>query len=338
MEESLRNYFIIAGYYVVRGVPFSYEGFEVTDIDLWLYGRASSVSREITIVDIKNKRTPKAIERIFWVQGLKHAVKATNAIVATTEKNPAVKNFGRELGVMILDGSFLAKLARSEPEANRLTDEEFLAKVDEYPLEKMDGGWKNRIRSCKSLFSKELSFDSCNQWLVHAKFFAEQSITHPRQNEISLRCLYLICSFIVIAIDFSLKELSFLDQPARVNAIKDGFTYGKKGGSGMKRILDVAMGLVEEHADNGSLISNQVRTSVERQLSSLNTLILGEFFAKTDVSRKLLPIAREFEQLAMQSEFSSHTNASVDLRGVLFCFFDYWGISRTMFTEHEGGE
>jgi hypothetical protein len=70
MEELLRNYFLRSGYYVVRGVPFVYEGFDVTDIDLWLYSRTSSVSREVTIVDSKNKKTPQAIEGIFWVQGL----------------------------------------------------------------------------------------------------------------------------------------------------------------------------------------------------------------------------------------------------------------------------
>lgn len=68
MEELLRSYFLKTGYYVVRGVPFIYEGFDVTDIDLWLYSRTSSVSREVALVDAKNKKTPQAIERIFWVQ------------------------------------------------------------------------------------------------------------------------------------------------------------------------------------------------------------------------------------------------------------------------------
>ncbi len=88
MEELLRDYFMQAGYYVVRGVPFVYEGFDITDIDLWLYSRTSSISREITIVDIKNKKTPQAIERIFWTKGLAEAVGAGNAIVASTEKDP----------------------------------------------------------------------------------------------------------------------------------------------------------------------------------------------------------------------------------------------------------
>ena len=68
MEEALRNYFIKTGYYVIRGVPFTFGGFDITDIDLWLYSRTSSVSREITIVDAKNKKTPQAIERIFCIQ------------------------------------------------------------------------------------------------------------------------------------------------------------------------------------------------------------------------------------------------------------------------------
>ncbi|VCV83952.1 hypothetical protein BANRA_01843 [Escherichia coli] len=86
MEELLRDYFMQAGYYVVRGVPFVYEGFDITDIDLWLYSRTSSISREITIVDIKIKT--QAIERIFWTKGLAEAVGAGNAIVASTEKDP----------------------------------------------------------------------------------------------------------------------------------------------------------------------------------------------------------------------------------------------------------
>lgn len=332
MEELLRNYFLKAGYYVVRGVQFVYESFNVTDIDLWLYGRASSVSREITIVDCKNKKTPQAIERIFWVQGLKLATKATNAIVATTEKRQEVKDFGKELDVLVLDGSFLAKLADSDtPTTQRLGEEEFVFKINEYSLGKLDGDWKRKVLHCKSLLSGGLSFDNCNEWLSHAKFFAEQTITKPTKQEVSLRCLYLICSFVAIAVDFSLKEFSFLEENKRSAIIKDGFTYGSKGCSGMKRVLDVAMGLVEQHATDGSLISRQVRASVEGQLSSLNTVILGEYFSKIDVVKTLFMVGKELEHLSMQKVFSSHTTASLETRSMLSCLLDYWGIDRVMF-------
>jgi hypothetical protein len=338
MEELLRSYFLKSGYFVVRGVPFVYESFDVTDIDLWLYGRASSVSREITIVDIKNKKTPQAIERIFWVQGLKQATKATNAVVATTDKRQEVKDFGRELGVQVLDGSFLDKLNKTEdPLSGRLLDEDFFSKVSEYALGKLDGDWKGRIISSKGLLSKGLSFDSCNEWLNHARFFAEQVITKPMQREIALRCLYIICSFVAIAIDYLMRELSFLDTSDRVLAIKDGFTYGSKGSGGVKRIINISMGLVEQYASDGAAISNQVRAGIERQFASLPTTILGDYFAKTEVTKSLFSVGKEFELLAMQKLFATHSAASVELRSMLSCLLDYWGINRVEFSEQLKG-
>ncbi|KYP11710.1 MAG: hypothetical protein A0129_05885 [Limnobacter sp. CACIAM 66H1] len=333
MEELLRSYFLKAGYYVVRSVPFVYEGFDVTDIDLWLYSRTSSVSREIALVDAKNKKTPQAIERIFWIRGLRIATKATNAIVATTDRRQEVKNFGRDLGVLVLDGTFLGKLANSdEPNETRLSDEEFFSKINEYSLSKLDGDWRGRIVLSKSLLAKSLSFDSCNEWLGQGKFFAEQSITKGTQRETALRCLYLLCSFVAIAVDYCMKELSFHEQSERSLLMKDGFTYGSRGSSGFKKVLNVAMGLVEEHANDGLTISRQVRSSVEKQLTHLNTAVLGDFFSKNEVARTLFTVAREFEQLAMKRDFNSHESASVELRSTLFCLLDYWGIDRVLFS------
>lgn len=334
MEELLRTYFLEAGYFVVRGVPFIYEGFDVTDIDLWLYSRGSSVSREITIVDAKNKKTPQAIERIFWVQGLRIACKATAAVVATTEKRHEVKDFGRDLGVLVLDGNFLGKLdKRQDLNAERFSEEEFFGQINAYSFSKLDGDWQARMMTSKSLLVKSLSFDSCNAWIEQAKFFAEQSITKSAQRETALRCLYLICAFLLVAIDFCMKELAFHEQSERGTLIKDGFTYGSKGNSGIRKVLDVAMGLVEQHANEGVNISRQVRASVERQLESLNTAILSEFFSKNEVARTLFSTAKEFEQFGMARQFSPHSKASPELKSVLFCLLDFWGIDRVMFSK-----
>lgn len=333
MEELLRSYFLKAGYYVVRGVPFIYEGFDVTDIDLWLYSRTSSVSREITLVDAKNKKTPQAIERIFWVQGLRVATKASNAVVATTDKRQEVKDFGRELGVLVLDGTFLGKLDKTDaPNALRFSEEEFFSKIDEYSLNRIDGDWRGRMVLSKSLLAKSLSFDSCNEWLSQGKFFAEQSITKSNQRETALRCLYMVCSFIAIAVDYCMRELSFHEQSERSILIKDGFTYGSKGSAGLKKILNVAMGLIEQHANDGVVISRQVRTSIDRQLADLNTSILGEFFSKNEVAKTLFSVAKEFEQIAMSRDFSSDATATTELRSVLYCLLDYWEVDRVMFS------
>lgn len=333
MEELLRSYFLQAGYYVMRGVPFQYEGFDVTDIDLWLYNRTSPVARNISIVDIKNKRTPQAIERIFWTKGLSQALNADNAIVATTEKRTEVKEFGNKLGVLVLDGAFLSKLSKSENHfTRRLSDEEFIENIQDYDLGKLDGDWKGKIIECKSLLSSGLTFDTCNKWLDISKFFAEQVLTKPSRVETALRCFYFSLSFVAISIDFILKELSFLDQSERLERLSEGFTYGSKGKEGMDKTINLSLGLVDQFSPEGSGITSQIRSRIDHEFASLPTQTLGEYFSKNDVGRLLFNNARELESLSMSRSFSSHVDSSAEIRGLIGCLLDYWSISRTDFS------
>lgn len=333
MEELLRIYFIKSGYYVVRGVPFNYEGFDVTDIDLWLYGRTSSVSREIAIVDIKNKRTPQAIERIFWVKGLQSAVKATNALVATTDKRNEVKDFGKEQGILVLDGYFIARLSKSESVLNaRIKEEELFSKIEEYPLGKLDGDWKGRYLDSKKLLAKGLTFDSCNMWLEHGRFFAEQASINKPQRELAYRLCFLISSYIAVAIDYMLREMSFSEKQDIEKRLSDGFRYGNRGLKGTNNIINASLALVEQFADNGTIISNQVRSNFDAELSKLPTNILSEYFSKADVGKILLGTAIELERLAMSKEFIKHTSSTIEARSLIGCLLDYWQLDRKSFS------
>lgn len=333
MEEQLRNYFIISGYFVVRGVPFVYEGFDVTDIDLWLYNRESSLTRNITIVDIKNKKTPQAIERIFWAKGLGMAVNANNVIVATTEKRKEVKDFGVDLDVLVLDGIFLSKLAKSEGFLkDRFSDEEFFEVIEGYNLGKLDGDWKGQMIKCKSLLAKGISFDACNQWLEVSRFFAEQILTKPNQVDVALRCFYYSLSLFSIGVDFILKELSFLDHEERKAKLVEGFTYGSKGLKGINKMLSLSLSLVEQFAPEGKAISSKVRSAVMADFDSLPTAILGEYFAKGDVGKTIFPVAKELEALSMNRAFKNHSISSIEVRGVIGCLLDCWGINRKEFS------
>jgi len=334
MEEQLRSYFMQSGYFVVRGVPFVYEGFDVTDIDIWLYSRESSLTRSITIVDVKNKKTPQAIERIFWAKGLAKAIKADKVIVATTDKRKEVKDFGSDLDVLVLDGSFLSKLNKSEGFLNsRLSDEEFISEIEKYSLGKLDGDWKGQIVKCKSLLSKEIGFDECNRWLEVSRFFAEQILTKPSQLELALRCFYYSLSLFCIGVDFILKELSFLDHGNRVNKLVEGFTFGSKGKEGVTKMLSLSLSLVEQFAPEGRSISSQVRTSVMADFDSLPTNILGEYFSKAEVGKITFSSAKELEGLAMSRLFRNHSESSIELKGVIGCLLDCWGINRKTFSE-----
>jgi hypothetical protein len=330
MEETLRSYFLQSGYYVSRGVPFRYDSFDITDIDLWLYHRTSPFSREVSIVDIKNKKTPQAIERIFWAQGLKSAIKANNAIVATTDRRREVTDFGRDLGIVVLDGSFLSRLDKLDNLlGERLTEEEFTTLIQTYPLEKMDGGWTSRMRLCKSLLSSDLGFDSCNEWLYHLGFFLEQAMIKPQQREIAYRCCFLILSYLAITVDYLLKEILFLERPMRIQLLRDGFTFGDRGKAGLEQILDVTMNLVEQHAENGTSISAQIKTSIRRSLSSNNSAILAEHLSKNDVGRCLFQVAVELESAAMSRGFVKLASIGIESRSFVLCIADYFGVERS---------
>src|ERR1700722_10288241 len=106
-EELLRDYFLESGFFAVRAVPVMFEGIDVSDIDIWLYIRPSPISRERVNVDAKNKATPKALERILWAKGLQSILGLERCIVATTDKRLAIKKYGAQHDVLVLDGSFL---------------------------------------------------------------------------------------------------------------------------------------------------------------------------------------------------------------------------------------
>ena len=136
MEEALRAYFFQAGYFVVRGVPYRLDGEDVTDIDLWLYERPGASTRRRIIVDIKNRKSPKASERIIWAKGLQAALGVDGAFVATTDKRPSTRRLSKALNITLLDGDAVAKLTYSETikTAGQLAAEEFntaVKRIDE---------------------------------------------------------------------------------------------------------------------------------------------------------------------------------------------------------------
>jgi hypothetical protein len=83
-EEALANYFRAAGFFAVRGLPFRHEGEDLTDVDVWLYERGSGLGRRRFIVDSKNRKSPKVVERLFWIGGLQRAIGLDGGFVATT--------------------------------------------------------------------------------------------------------------------------------------------------------------------------------------------------------------------------------------------------------------
>lgn len=331
-EEVLAAYFRQVGYFVVRGVPFEYEGYSVTDIDLWLYVRSSSVSREIAIVDIKRKRTPQAIERIFWTKGLQKAVRADRAIVATTDSREEVVSFGKQLGVTVLGGKFLKKLEKpNRSEEARLSEEDLSKIFDENPLGKLDGDWKGRLARAKQGLAHGLSFDQINFWLEDARFFSEQVIARPGNRDIAMRCMFRVASFVAIGIDYILKDLSFEDGNEKRRALKAGFTYGDGGANSISDSVGQSLTLLQQFGGVSSSDTGAIKARVEAAFSDLPTEILSEFFGNVSVARGLVSTAKELDSAGMYAGELRALKLSQPTVAFIGCLLDFWGLDRTKF-------
>jgi hypothetical protein len=329
MEELLRRYFIRNGYFTVRGVPFVYDGFVVTDIDIWLYDRPSSVSRHRIIVDTKNRNTPKAIERIFWTKGLQQVLGVEQAIVATTDKRPAVSDFGREQDILILDGAFLSRLQKSsEPFEARLTEEQFIDMLGTYRPTKEGGDWRGRFKGAKRFLARDLGYNAINEWLIEAKYFAEQTHLVVTHREVALRVLFVFVSFIAIAFDFVMKGLAFFEPSAKLAALNDGLRHGSQGAAGTKQLLELATGLVEQYAPEQRMLVPQIRERLGNELDAIPTRLLAEYFAKPSVSQELFSVAKELEAAAFNTTFVPPLALSPSAKGMLGVLLDFWEMDR----------
>ena len=321
MEEALRGYFLDLGFFVVRGIKFTYEGFEITDVDLWLYNRPSSITRERIIVDIKNKRTPQAIERIFWTKGLMQALNLNDCLVATTEKRESVREFGLKNGVTVLDGQFLSKLKDLRPE--RLTEEEFLTIIRQAEDPKFKDDWKKRYESCKAVVLSQMDYSGCNLLLSTIKYFMEQCIVNRLKAVAAGRMMYTVLSYFLVVIDFVLKDHAFLEPNERGQRISEGFRFGSLGKAGLERTLDLAIKISGQ--------SSAVRNSFFKLYESIPVDVLKEFFSKNDNSKKLVLQAKGLESLAFNRTFNNPNEIESELKGIVSIILDFHAIDRNKF-------
>src|SRR5690606_19633763 len=172
-EEALKRYFTDLGYFVVRGMSVIVGDSDVTDIDLWLYNRPSPLTRERINVDVKNKRTPQALERIFWAKGVQTVLGFDACIVATSDRRPEVVEFGRAHGVTVLDGTLLRRICEKANDA--MQESEFKASSAHYKQARAQIGWYERTVANASVLGRKLGFDACNHLLPEIRFFANEA-------------------------------------------------------------------------------------------------------------------------------------------------------------------
>ncbi len=321
MEEKLRMYFLNNGYYVVRGIKYEFEGNEITDIDLFLYGRSSGLSRERINVDIKNKRIPKAFERILWTNGLQRLLGFDKCVVATSDTRETIRNYGLMHDTMVLNGNFLQKL--NYEISKRISEEDLyniLSKHKSYKTYR-NQSWKSLYETSKTRLINELDFSGFNSSLIHLRYFLNKCFDQQKKAT-ALRMSYAILSHSLLILDYVLKDIAFLEPTLRQDNLKNGLKYGNLGREGVHRTIDMAVKMT------GSKVSaNQIKKTLETD--DINILV--EFFSKVETIKNVFGWAIQLEELSFNKNFINPNEISPALQGVLALFLDYFEIKRTSF-------
>lgn len=330
-EEALREYFLKAGYYAVRGVPYVYDHSEVTDVDIWLYIRPSPLGRERISVDSKDRGKPKALERILWAKGLQATLGLERCIVATTDKRPLVRRFGQEHDVLVLDGDMLSRLVASRlaESSDRISEEEFVSQIDAN-IDRLLGRWHRRMLEAKSRLLSSLDFNGCNAWLEDFEYFAHETLISGRR-DVSCRLVYLILSFLLIGLDYSTRSLAFDPAEVRRAAVQDGFRYGNGGWSKVEHALKLTTSLIDTYAPEAAALGAKMRGQLANDAALLRVDILAEYFTRTDVTRELFNLARLFESHAFARQVIAPSTLEPSLQAVLGVILDFLSIDRVTF-------
>lgn len=328
-EISLAEYFRSIGFFVARGLPVIFKSFDVTDIDLWLYNRTSPLRRERINVDCKNKKTPQAMERIFWTIGVREAFGFDQCIVATTDRRPEVHALGAKVGVMVLDGSFLQRLPA--PNANRIHEEEFANSFSIGELEELGSQWKRRLDASRARLIHALDFDGCNAWLKDIQFFANASMTDAQRRIPAVRLTYLTTAYFLVALDYIFAALAF-EQPARRREVlEEGFRHGSEGKVRTERTLGVAANLTVAAGAMTLADANRAMSTVLEASESMHVDVLGQHFSNNRVSSRLFEQARAFEHEAYKREVGQPDDLVQELKSTLAVLVDFLGIDRRRF-------
>ena len=338
LEETLRQYFHQAGYFAVRSVPYKLEGEDVTDVDLWLYERPTGATRRRHIVDVKNKKNPKASERVIWVKGLQQALGVDGAFVATTDRRAATKRLARQLHVTLLDGEAISKITQSTAlqSSPMLSSDDFEAQLKVIDLERRGGEWRAHFAGAKSSLLTGMGVQATNKALSSVRFFSEQAtFAHPGsvQAVAATRACYACASYATIALDFVLSDLAFRSPAERRNAVAEVIRFGNSETRSTLATVRAAIALTRKYAINGNAVAAQVESAFFAEAEQIPAEIVSDFVTRGSTTDALFVVSRELITYAFERNVPCFDVLTRDSRSILGIFLDFAGVSRQRFAD-----
>lgn len=336
-EELLREYFLHAGFFVVRGSRLAFQNTELTDVDLWIYERSATLARRRTIIDVKDKQRPQAAERMFFVQGLGRIIGAEGVGIATTDKNPSLRTLARKNKILWIDGDDLQRLKGSDKlmQGERLSEEELSAVIAD--LDKIRGGKNLRILvdSMKSAVVDRFGASSANLALDAFQFLAGEAIkAHPSSDSAKAftRLSFYAASLSAAALDFASADAALRPISERRKTMAQSIRFGENA-SGTIEKFEWAEKALREYADNGSSIAQTLRAKFEMELQQVPAEDLAEIVVRLSNTDALFNIARTIEHAAFSRQIVTFDALPVSAKGFVGALLDFSKLDRKRFSE-----
>ncbi|AXW61573.1 hypothetical protein CJO94_05990 [Ralstonia solanacearum] len=280
-------------------------------------------------MDVKNKKSPKAFERVLWVKGVQAVLKCDRAIVATTDMNPALARFAQSNGVGVLAKVFLERLEKKLVPENRLTWEQFVEQIQENASHKKDGDWLKVLGEAKSAVASLPSFPAFNKTMLAFRFFAERAEVRPQFRAQALRCAMLCGALACVALDAALERFVYDEPQSRHIGLLEGVTYGDAGDGRVRQSIETALGLLAEGMANGKAIAAQARDHLSDRLEAIRADVIAEHFMRETNAQHLYLVAKELEEWAFSQKPLELPVFSVEARTILGVFADFVMVKRT---------
>lgn len=336
LEEVLRAYFLRAGFFVIRGVPFRFADEDLTDVDLWLYERPTGTSRRVQICDIKYKQRPKAVERIFWTRGLADALEVDDAYVATTDKRKSLRTVAEKLNLQLIDGTDIQRIQNSQTVLypNRIGDEQLTLE-----LQDVDKSFRNKhLQEARidilSALSEGFGAPSAVRALEGFSKLAAAAVSyHPDSNAARAagRLSYLAAAIACESLDYVSVKAAFRTIDERRDLILSAIRLGALSSDSGQHGLKLALALVEKYAPGGKSTASAIEAGLKRDLDQIPAEIVADQAVKLIKADQLFLTGRELEMASYQAELPVFDNLSVLTRSMLGALLDYAGIDRERF-------
>ena len=330
-EEALRLYFQQLGAFVVRGVKVRAGKDHVTDIDLWVYTRASVHARHIAIVDIKNKKRAKGYERLIWLKGLQAAVGANEAIIATTATKDDLVPFATRMGLKLLSSQvFKAVMARYSGASDRFASEDL---EQMWRSVKFEGGETLAARMETNLveIGFGLSFTALNIWIDEAAKLLVHSHDHERGPAAIARAVLLCASLVAIGADYVGKTAAFGDTESRRTYFREGLVFGNAADGAASRYLRFAERVATDYLDKTGAAAATIRSGFQRAVENLPVGPFIDFFSRPAAGRELIDAAIQLEAAAFARAAPNFAGLPPEAKTIIGLLIDYAGLDRRKF-------